>query len=60
MRVLRYQHVTNVTVVFSPDTCLAHKNRETRPSERGEKGIHGPQCGDLTVFSQSKVNNSAL
>lgn len=50
------QHVTNVlSVCFflrffpPPDTCLAHKNRETCPCKWREERIYGPQCWDLSV-----------
>ena len=41
-----------------PDTCLAHENGETSPCKRGEKRIHRPQCGDLTVSPQTTVNTN--
>ena len=41
-----------------PDTCLAHENGETCPCQRGEKRIHRPQCGDLTVSPQTTVNTN--
>lgn len=45
---------------FPPDTRLAHENGETCPCKRGEKRIHRPQCGDLTVSPQITVNNNVL
>lgn len=50
----------NAACVSFPDTSLAHENREACPCKWGEKGIHRPQCWDLTKSNQTKVNCIAL